>query len=337
VSATKPFRFFHALAVAGALAATACAGAAAEETDNIGLGHLTIRSLSPGHLLRPNASISMMPAGRGDLELAVTVDWGNVWNYREDVFLVDAEWLLLSVRGAVAVGDDMELGIIAPLSFRSGGCLDYLIEDFHSLVGLDNGERENFPRNDVHVHVVDEDGSGFHMHSGHTGVCDVPLYASYRITKGGRLCPALAVQAGLTLPASDKSELEGTGQPVFGCSLLAVKRLGYSRSVLHACVSGSYCETDSIAGIELREWEATAMLGWEYQLGARFSLICQYTASSPVAVAFYEFSKPAHELNVGFKRVFAGGTALEASLTENVFSFNNSTDVGLHLGISRWF
>ena len=60
----------------------------------------------------------------------------------------------------------------------------------------------------------------------------------------------------------------------------------------------------------------------------------QYNASSAVAKDYYQFSNSIHELHVGFKKLFADGTQLEVALTENLFVFNNSADVGVHVGIS---
>lgn len=307
--------------------------------ENSGMGHLSIRSLSPGHLLRPNASIAVIPEekNRGEIQLSTTIDWGNVWNYREDVFIIDGEWILVSAKCIIPANDAVQFGVIFPFSIRTGGFLDYPIEDFHKLIGLENDEREKFPRNNVLVKISGESGRKYSTTSGRIGVCDIPLFISWLLTHGSERSPAVVFQTGATIPIGDKTELEGMGNPIIGCSLLASKRVGHTPGFVYSSASISYCSTEQISGIEIREFEATAMLGFEYRAGKNTSLMAQYVYSSPVAKDFYEFSDPAHEINVGFKKRLSDGVVLEASITENLFMFNNSTDVGFHIGLSKWY
>jgi hypothetical protein len=304
---------------------------------NTGLGHMDIRSLSPGHLLRPNASVALMPGGDGSFTLDLTFDWGNVWNFDEDYFVIDAEWLLLSARGTMRITDRLGIGFVLPFSIRSGGVMDTVIEDFHTAVGLDNDDRDRLPKNGVHIRVMNNDGEIFDLNSGHTGLADIPLLVSYRLTRGGDLCPALALQTGVTLPVGSKDQLEGMGQPVVSVNLLGTKRILRSPCLVFASAGASYCRTDQIAGIDLIELEGTAVLGIEWQLSRRESLLVQYLYSTPVAEDYHDFSEPVHEFNVGLKRVLSDGTVLEASFTENAFILNNSIDVGLHVGFSKCF
>ena len=48
-----------------------------------------------------------------------------------------------------------------------------------------------------------------------------------------------------------------------------------------------------------------------------------------------EFSDSVNEVNVGLKHRIGRDMILEWSFQENLYPFNNSTDFGMHLGVTR--
>lgn len=305
---------------------------------NVGQGHLSVRSLSPGHLLRPGVSSSVIPATlTHDLTLGVSTDWGNVWNYRDPQFIYDAEQMYIAAHVIYRLTPRSCINATFPYSGRVGGWSDRSIERFHKALGMTNANREARPRNEVLIRIRPGNGEEIHFEGNEWGRSDIPLFFSYQITAGGDLLPALAVQVGMTLPTGEEKTLEGAGEPVYGTALLASKRMGETDLLLLAGLSFSYSRQDELAGVRLRREELTALAGCEYQWSQRTSVVAQYVIGTPVAESFYEFSDPIHELNIGFKRRLRDRVLLEWAFAENLFTFDNSTDVAMHLGMKVGF
>jgi len=309
-------------------AAVSHSPARADELDG-SVGYLTVRSLSPGHLLRPNTLVAGIPDDeQGKLKVAVMMDWGNVWNYEPDSVIVDSEWIITSVRASYTIAGGLEGVLVLPFSVRTGGIFDSVIEDFHTAVGLTNEGREDFPRNHSVVDIRSESGRLF-LDSESLGLGDVPVMLSWRL-RGDRDTIG-ALHAGITLPTGDEAQLQGLGRPVVSAGLTVSRRVARS-DFLHGGLSAGYCDKEQVAGVELRPENLSAMLCWEHRVGSRSSLLAQYSWSSPVAKDYFEFSEAAHELNIGYKRRVAQNAMFELSLTENLFILNNTTDVAVHMG-----
>jgi len=310
--------------------------AAGEEISNIGLGHFGGRSLSPGLGLRPGVTMVRMPVNpKGTMTVGMEGSWGNIWNYEPGAYTIDGEWIRVEPRITYAPWERCEIGIHLPVSGRMGGFADGLIEDFHEQFRLPSARRDEFPRDRLLIEVTDEDGHRVFRDNNSWGINDLPVFASFLLTDGSTLAPAVAAQLTITVPVGDEDEMEGMGSPAYEIGAMLSKRLGKSRLITYLGGSASYCTKKWLMGIPLRRELFNGLLGLEYQCGQRFSVLAQYVISSPVAENFYQFSEPVHELNAGFKWRITNRLVMELSLVENLFNFRNSTDFGMNLGITR--
>lgn len=306
-----------------------------DENFNTGLGHFTLRSLSPGHLFRPNITmLEMTDLPKGAWRFATGVAWGNVWNFRYDEYIVDAEWVSVETRLSFGMGENIELGIALPVSARIGGTMDGPIEDFHKTIGFDNHGRELAPRDDVLIYMKHDDGTGYYVKGRSWGINDIPFFLSYRLTHGDLLIPATAIQAGVSLPVGDEDTLEGIGEPQYSLAVMISKRVADTRSLIFSGLGVSYTEQDEIVGMEINHEEFTGLIGMEFRRTATSSLILQYRVMTAVAKDYFEFSQESHEVNAGVKWQLKNGAILELSVIENLVNFENSADFGLHFGLS---
>ena len=92
-------------------------------------------------------------------------------------------------------------------------------------------------------------------------------------------------------------------------------------------------ERSDFLGIRLRRTQWSAMAAVEYRASTRTSYLLQGLVTSPSAKDFGDFAKPTYEVTLGFKRVLSRDLLLEASVLENLFVFDNSPDVGFHVGL----
>jgi hypothetical protein len=315
------------------------AGVCTAHADNIGGGHLTIRSLSPGHLLRPNVSLGSIPdLPPRRLRTTVSVDWGNVWIWEPDNYLLDGEWYHAAARFTYSFTEDLQATLAVPVVARTGGFADRLVEDFHDIVGLSNAGRESYPRDNVVIAIETGEEAAYVNDEPSRGIGDVPLMVSWKLTPGDERIPAVALQLGMTFPTGDEDEFEGIGTYLFGGGVIASKRLPtWDRIIVFGGASVSYADRTEFQGIELIKEEYSGMVGLLYEWCPRTDWLAQYTVTSPFAREFHGLSAFTYELNVGFRRALNERSLLECSVTENMIRFDNSTDIGLHLAVTTQF
>lgn len=311
--------------------------AAAKAEDGVGLGHLDVRSLSPGHLLRPNVTLmGTEPLAAGGWMVRTGGALGNLWLHRKGAYTIDGEWVALDVRLGHAISEDLRLSVSLPVLGRTGGFADGAIEGFHDVFGLGNAGREEHPRNQL-LMDMDGDGNGRRVDSEAWGIGDIPVFASWRITPFGGRGPTVFLGGGASLPSGDETNLEGLGVPLWGASVLAFQRIGRSAWTLYGGGSVSYADVEEVFGIRLHPTEASGLLGLQARLGADTAILAQYLHTSPVARDYYSFSDSTHELHLGVKRRVGPDTVVELAFLENVVRFNNSMDVGVALSVAHTF
>jgi hypothetical protein len=303
-----------------------------DSRDNFGLGYLTAPSLSPGHILRPSSLFVLPVSGpAGSRWVDLDVHWANVWDYAQDKYLIDGEWIRSNVRLTYARTDTLSAGVALPIVGRIGGFADPLIESFHNTFHLGNSHRDEFPQNHALVNVR-TDGAIHTVAEGNAwGIGDVSGFVASRISNGTRVLPAITLQAQLSLPTGNKDELQGIGAAALAMGAVASKRLGDSPFIVFGGLGSQYCPSDNIAGLELHRMEWSGLGGVSYQYTPSLALIVQYLGSSPVARDAYAFSDPCHEVSGGFKWRTTDYATLEFALVENVATFKNSADIGAHL------
>lgn len=303
-----------------------------------GLGHLVIRSVSPGHFLRPNAAYpDVEPLARGQWQLRIGATLGNVWLNRPEGYQIDGEWINTDLVLSHAVTESIRVSIGLPIMQRGGGFADAAIESFHKTFNLGNANRENYPRNQVRMEVLGPGGERFLVEESAWGIGDIPIYVSSRLTHPNLPHSALFLQMGVTLPTGDESELFGLGHLLWGGSLFVFHRLGESPWHVFAGGSLSHAPTRHFVGITMHREETSGLVGLQYRISESTALIIQYLATSPVAKDYFTFSDWTHEVQIGLKRRLNARLTLQGAIIENVFRFSNSADVGLHLGLSYQF
>lgn len=315
--------------LAGSLLVTA---ATAQATQSQCLGYLSSPSMSPGHILRPSGVLlDSTPTPGGALDLTWKVHWANVWSYKEDRYLIDGEWFRFNTRIQYGADESFTLGVMIPFMSRSGGFADGSIERFHDTFGLDNADRERHPRNRSLAWVRGHDGTERILMEGNSsGIGDVALFSILRM-QDLWASPSIVLQ--FTIPTGNEDELEGLGAPSVSIAAAAAKPIASSPVHAFAGAGLFYCPQTDLAGIEMRRYTYTALLGLEYVCSPSVSLVLQLLRNSPMAEDFEEFSKPSYELSAGVKGKIGDATVVEFAIIENLFTFKNSADIAAHLSI----
>ncbi|MBI3987547.1 MAG: DUF3187 family protein [Lentisphaerae bacterium] len=334
--AGKPILVFLTLALPLPLLFAGPAGS--ESTDNVGNGHLTAPSMSPGHILRPSALFLGQPCHpQGTWDTTFDAHWANLWGYDSQEYIIDGEWLRVNARVFYAVTDSIALGAFVPVMGRMSGFMDPMIDNFHRNLNMPSNHRVQYPNNRSRILLFGREGTHTIAEGDSWGLGDVGGGAVVRLTRGDGLLPALTLQAQGTLPTGDDHALEGLGEPSAALGALASKRLGHSPLLVFGGLGIFHSPADEFADIPFNETVYTGLVGVEYQVVPAFSLIAQYLNSSPIAKSYSYLSESSHEVSAGGKWRIAPSAILELAVEENVAVYNNSPDIGAHLALSLLF
>lgn len=251
-------------------------------------------------------------------------------------FYLDAEVYRTAVSYDRAVSEGVQVGVTLQWLSFVGGALDGVIESFHDAFGFDQSGREGVPRGAYTAYVrsgglevIDQTKPG-------SGLGDVVVRSKVKLLERRRNS-LVSLQAAMKLPLGDGDDLFSSGSVDAGVEVL-----------------GSYYPSDrlclhySLGVLRLGDWPLfglssqtllSGMAGLELGTSPSSSLIAQMTVSrSPFDdLELPELSALSLQASVGYKHEFGNDFVFFGALTENVANFDNTADVGFHLGVSRSF
>ena len=300
----------------------------------VGLGPLQLRAQSPLAILRlsptPETPVTLRA---GQWQLGLLTSWNNYFDYDPQYYTIDAETLRFTMTAAYGLTPRLEAHAALPLSYRGGGILDRFIENFEGLLHVANQQRKLAPRNRYLVLIKGPGGRTFEL-SGHDagwGIEDATAGLRYQLAPGTETTPAVVASFTLKFPTGRQASLFSSGGYDVAAGLSAGQRLG--RFNLYGALTAIHYAATDMVGVRLKPNQVSLFTGLEYRLSPRTSWLLQTLVTSAGAEHFGDFSKNTYEITFGFKRVLSTNVLLEASLLENLFIFDNSPDVGFHVGL----
>ena len=304
------------------------------ETPAVGLGPLMLRAQSPLAILRLSPTPETPAAlHQGQWQVGLLSSWNNYFDVEPKRYVIDVEAFRFTVSAAYGITSRLEVQAALPLSYRGGGILDRFIQNFEGLLGVPNEMRKQAPRNRYLIRINGNDGHTFErsgVDSG-WGLEDATVSLRYRLAAGTETFPAVTASVMLKIPAGRAASLfSSSGYDVAG-GFAAGQRVG--RFNLYGSLVGIHYATTEIVGVELRPNQFSLFTGAEYRYSSRTSWLLQTLVTSAGAKHFGDFSKSTYEVTLGFKHVLSDNLLLEASVLENLFTFDNSPDLGFHVGV----
>jgi hypothetical protein len=259
--------------------------------------------------------------------------WNNYFDVEPKRYVIDAEALRFTVSAAYGITSRLELQAAFPLSYRGGGILDRFIENFEGLLGVPNEQRKQAPRNRYLILIHGNDGQTFERSGADSGwgIEDATATLRYRLAVGTETTPAVTASVILKIPAGRAASLFSSSGYDFAGGFSVGQRVG--RFNLYGSLVGIHYATTQIVSVEFRPNQFSLFTGAEYRYSPRTSWLLQTLVTSPGAKHFGDFSKSSYEITLGFKHLLSANLLLEASVLENLFIFDNSPDMGFHVGV----
>jgi hypothetical protein len=155
------------------------------------------------------------------------------------------------------------------------------------------------------------------------------------VTCGTAVLPALSWSLSVRREIGQARGLEGGSGIDVALALAASRRWGDWYGYL--TLASTWFGRDEVYGIPLTSHQMSLLAAAEWRYRPRTSAMVQLLATQGVAKDFGPFSDPSWEITLGWKSEIAEATVLELGLIENVITFDNSPDFGIHAGITTRF
>ena len=245
---------------------------------------------------------------------------------------LDYERTTLSLNVDFGLNERLSLGLEIPLMFNSGGFLDGVIENWHDLFGLEQGGRDDAPRDQFLISYLSESQSVL-IDDSDSGLGDVSFYADTALYQTAERKTKLRTT--LKLPTGDEDHLFGSGGYAFSMSLSAAAKPAENIHMF-AAAGATYLTEGDVLGDRQNNLVATATLGlgWIFRphilLSAQLDLNTKVYDDSDLDA----ISGQAGVLYVSAQYRFSNQSLLQLGFTEDVINKDAAPDFGLRFGFS---
>lgn len=270
---------------------------------------------------------------RGDRAPLAATDFAALDAMDGNVFYFDGSIAVLNLTVHRTLSDRWAVYATVPVHHYGGGFLDGTIEGFHEKAGFSSFNREYVTRNrfqayyradGVRVVMADEPTDGF---------ADPVMGARWRDTRGSW---DIVLEAAAKLPVGRVGSLFSSGHADVGVQLSLQRQWdgqGLYFSLADVFIGGSDAYGDTI-----NRHIPSATVAYEQALDERNAWLLQLTAARSLFAGETrpELSAAQYQASIGWRHV-RDDWHLTLAFTENVINFNNTPDVGLHVGVGFTF
>lgn len=155
----------------------------------------------------------------------------------------------------------------------------------------------------------------------------------HNVTCGTEYLPALSWSATVRT-AIGGEDLEGSNVDL---ALYAAASRCIGRFYVYLTLGYTCHGSDGVAGLELEDTQLSVLVAGEWRFEPRMSLLLQYLLSEGGAADLGPLSENSHEAVVESKWELRPAGVLEIELIENVITFDNCPDFGLHASFTQRF
>lgn len=256
----------------------------------------------------------------------------------DGIFYLDGEHTRTAFAIRRGLTDRVQLEINLPILLFQGGFLDRAIESFHDAFSLGQAGRLGVDRSDFTSYVRSDDLEVYSSNDPGFQLGDVVIGAKIDLDVGAGEDDdprwESAVEVLVKAPTGDRSTLTSSGSVDLGVQFLITRY--FARGCLHGAVGALALGEFKALGID-DQLVLSGVLAFERAIGDHMATLLQLTMSqSPFQdLGIRELDAATFQLTWGIKKVIGKRDVLFLGITENLGSFNNTPDIGLHFGMTR--
>lgn len=260
-------------------------------------------------------------------------DVQNIQALSDNAFLFDGALGYFQLNAHYGLSDRWSAYAALPVIYYGGGFLDSSIEHFHEQFGFDTFGREYISRNDFQALAI-INGETFTLFDRPSpgGVGDPVL--------GLRYWHPLSRNSALTFEVAHKFAVQDTGRALSsGASDTGVQLSWQTRRDANAFyISAGVVRAGRAEPFpaRVRRTVPALNLAWEHRLGDGVNMVMQLNASRSVfrdGGADPELTGEAYQASIGLRHRVEQ-VVWSFALTENLVNFNNTADLGFHVGFA---
>lgn len=250
----------------------------------------------------------------------------------EDYYFFDAQVATGYAFAATGISDSFAVGVrVATIGISGGEGMDGFVEGFHSAFGLGQQEREAVTRGGITAAVRIDGDAETQIDNARVGLGDPILYAQWSPRRSGAWNYSLA--GGVKVPIGSTDKRLSTGRADAGVAFAVTGELGRwcvnvnggvvvpgSVSFLPAVETSPFAGASASFGYRFRRTSLWAEAQWE---------------QSPLRDATQTpLSDDVHDVSFGVRFPLVKQVRGYFALTENVFAFDNSSDIAFNFGVT---
>lgn len=324
-------------------------------------GPLRIRDMGPFQLLRlnmlPDHAIAPTPG-----QFALELHWsasntfamdGDVADYLEarggrseinlddvqeiqarsnNAFLFDGSLGYFNMTAHAGFSDRWSGYVSVPVHHYTGGFMDQAIEDFHDAFGFDSFGREYVSRDEFQAVIV-LDGETFYLLDAPTrnGLGDPVFGVRYYQPLGNH--SAVTFEVAHKAAVLNPDEFLSTGSSDTGIQV-SWHAHGERNSIYTSAALVRAGRAEPFPG-STRRYAPSINIAWENRLAKNLNFVLQLNAARSVFEdgADDELTSNVYQATAGFRQRY-GDFVWSYALTENLVNFNNTADLGIHIGFA---
>jgi hypothetical protein len=297
--------------------------------------------------LNPLVQVYGLPTTRGavladksqwkaGVQLEAANTFSNSDSSQEAIFL-DGETYRATLLMTYGLTDKIELNVELPYLSHDGGQLDSLIEDWHSFWDLPNGDRDDFPQDQLMYAYRYENDVLVNLQDSESGMGDISLMMGYQLAANEQT--EWALRGGVKLATGDADKLTGSESTDIHLGLYVSRQSLFEQPSLYAHANiGVLWMDDGEVAEELREdWVGYGSTSLSWMVSRAISLKAQLDFHT----AFYdsaleEIGDFTAQLVLGGSIRASKNTVVDLSMSEDIV-VNASPDVVFQLGLRATF
>lgn len=249
--------------------------------------------------------------------------------------LLDGESWRSALRLRIRAGARLELGIEVPWIRHTGGSLDGLIDDWHSVLGLPDGIRDQRPEDAITFSYRSSSDAQLEFDRNVSGIGDIRLSAGYLMARHSD--GSLALRFGVELPTGDADKLTGNGGSDVSMAIAWEResRAGGRRWASHVVAGAVRFGDSDLSAIQTREWGAWVQAGLGWYLTPSVEILGSIqSATSPIDSGLRAYDGGSLMLSLGAGFDIGKHYRLDLGFSEDI-NVESAPDIMFLLRLSR--
>jgi len=251
---------------------------------------------------------------------------------------IDAEISRFTLDLRYGISENAEVGLEVPYISLSRGYLDEFVEGFEDTIGATTPRsRTRQGSHNFNYSFIYDNQNLIKRTNASDGLGDVVLKAKYQILEEEEYIfrPNMSLRAAVKLPTGKKRSLLGSGELDYGLGLLLDKTFSKKMTLYAGCNFIIIEKPDFFSVLNLRRNIISGIMGIEYLLTQRFSLVTQITGNTTPypSSGTNALDEDAFDVGLGFNYFWKEkqNVSWHFAFTENINSAA-SPDVSLNMG-----